>query len=444
MPRERITAIISQKKIVLPLLAVALLALAVTSAIYGQSSVCRLSLLPGDHVVADAWTGDCQSEVAGRGYARYYTFFVSEPSVVTITLDSQDANPFLYLRSGDATSGEILAENDDYPDGNTEQSHIVAGLDVGSYTIEATTYEADGTGEFKLTVTGIPDIEELDIPTPTPTPHISISTANSHVCVLSNSGRVKCQPVETEGRIAPPEGQVFVAIASGDVHTCGLTGDGYIICWGELVKFDIPIRPIQPVTSTLNQRGEQVKLNVTLWTTQPVTSTLNQHSILNVDESGAVFGPWVLSLGCTRNGKTGAFLRRTTGDVFGGVTENKQLHILTEIGDIREKQAWYLITPDEHYAAYLSHGDGNSFVQRLLEAESLRITLHYDAGLSVVSFNTGGLDQKIDRAEDVCTARQAETQSGDNESGVEQLQGDSPALRGCFQRSFRRALTAGA
>lgn len=429
MPGERVTAIVTQKKIVLPLLAVVLLALAVASIIYGQSSACLRPSLLGDTVVVDAWTDDCQSEVTGRGYARYYTFFMNEPSVVTITLESQDANPFLYLRLGDSTSGEIVAENDNYPDGNTEQSQIVEDLGVGTYTIEATTNEADKTGEFKLTAIGIPDAEELDIPTPTPTPHISISSANSHVCVLSDSGNVKCQPVETEGRTAPPEGHVFVAIDSGDVHTCGLTGGGYIICWGELVKLDIPIRPIEPVTSTLNQRGEQVKLDMTLWTTQPITSTLNQHSILNVDESGAVFGPWVLSLGCTRNGNTGAFLRRTTGDVFGGVTEGKQLRLLTEIGDIREMQVWYLIAPDEHYAAYLSHGDGNRFVRRLLEAESLRITLHYDAGLSVVSFNIAGLDQKIDRAEDVCTARQAETQSGGSELGVEQLQGDLPALR---------------
>ena len=405
MPGERAAAPLTQKRIVLPFLAVVLLALAVTSVLYGHSGVCRLPLPPGDNVVVDAWTGGCQSEVTGRGYARYYSFYMSEPSRVTITLESQAADSYLYLRSGDATSGEILAENDDYPDGNTEQSKIAADLDVGVYTIESTTYEPDKTGEFKLTVTGIPD-EGDDLPTPTPTPRISISIANDQVCVLRESGRVECQPVETEGRTAPPVGGVFIVIASGDGYTCGLTGDGYVICW-----------------------GEQVRPDETFWTTQPVTSTLNQHSVLNVDESGAVFGPWVLSLGCTRNGNTGAFLRRTTADVFSGATERKQLSLLTEIEGIREMQVWYLIPPDEHYSAYLSHWDGNSFVQQLLGAESFRITLRYEAGLSVVAFNIAGLDRKIDKAEDVCAARRTGRQSGGNGSGVEQLQSDLPALR---------------
>lgn len=405
MVGEMATGILTQKKVVLPLLAVALLALAVTSVIYGHSNTCGfISLLPGGNVVNDTWSDGCQSEVPERGYARYYPFRMSEPATVAITLESHDADPFLYLRSGDGKSGEILAENDDYTDGNTQQSHIVADLDVGTYTVEVTTYETDKTGAFKLTVRGIPDTGEFDIPTPTPAPRVSISISNGQVCALNESGRVKCQEVETEGRTAPQEGQIYVAIASDDLYTCGLTGEGWMICWG-----------------TESKR--------TLWTTQPVTSTVHQHSILNVDESGAIFGPWVLSLGCTRSGNAGAFLRRTKADVFDDATERKQLSLLTEIGGVREMEVWYLIPPDKHYSAYLSHWDGGGFVKRLLEAESLRVTIRYESGQSVVNFNVGGLDQKIGTAEDACTARRTDTQSKGAGLELEQLQSGLPALR---------------
>ena len=168
---------------------------------------------------------------------------------------------------------------------------------------------------------------------------------------------------------------------------------------------------------------------MTFWTTQPVTSTIHQHSILNVDESGAIFGPWLLSLGCTRGGDTGAFLRRTKADVFDDATERKQLSLLTEIGGVREMEVWYLMPPNRHYSAYLSHSDGYGFVKRLLEAESLRVTIRYEVGQSVVNFNVAGLDQKIDKAEDACTARRTDTQSKGTGLELEQLQSDLPALR---------------
>ena len=239
-------------------------------------------------------------------------------------------------------------------------------------------------------------------PPPTPTPRVSISISNGQVCALNESGRVKCQEVETEGRTAPQEGQIYVAITSDDTYTCGLTGDGYIICWA-------------------------TESTTTLWTTQPVTSTVEQHSILNVDESGAIVGPWVLTLGCTRGGNTGAFLIRTKGDVPSEATVIKRISLLTEIDGDREMEVWFLIPPARYDSAYLSHGDGEWFVKRLLEAESLRVTIPYAAGQSVVNFNVAGLDQKIDIAEDACTARR--TNHVGTGLDVEQLQGDWPAFR---------------
>ena len=148
-----------QKKATIILLAVAaLMAVALAAVVYGQSDSCR-STVNADGVINGQWTSsDCESAVKRRGYADYYTFTMAEASEVTILLESSDVDPYLYLRAGDATSGDTLYKS---------TSEIQESLDAGSYTIEATTYFADETGSYTLTITGIPPAPE---PAPTPTP----------------------------------------------------------------------------------------------------------------------------------------------------------------------------------------------------------------------------------------------------------------------------------
>ena len=102
-----------------------------------------------------SWAAGCESSVSGRGYTRYYTFTLNSEQTVTITLESTDADPYLYLRAGDAQSGMALHENDDYS-GSLEKSQIREMLAAGSYTIEATTYDSGKTGSFTLSVAGSP------------------------------------------------------------------------------------------------------------------------------------------------------------------------------------------------------------------------------------------------------------------------------------------------
>ena len=111
-----------------------------------------LGTLSGTISQAGAWADDCQSEVSGRGYARYYTFALAQDTEVTINLTSS-VDTYLYLREDDATSGTALHDNDDIENGNLN-SRIVANLETGTYTIEATTYAADTTGNFTLNVSG--------------------------------------------------------------------------------------------------------------------------------------------------------------------------------------------------------------------------------------------------------------------------------------------------
>ena len=100
--------------------------------------------------VSGSWSDDCGSSVAGRGYARYYSFTLGQDTEVTIDLTSS-VDTYLYLREGSATSGTASHSNDDIESGNTD-SRIVADLDAGSYTIEAATYNEDTAGSFTLSV----------------------------------------------------------------------------------------------------------------------------------------------------------------------------------------------------------------------------------------------------------------------------------------------------
>ena len=120
--------------------------------------------IPSDGTVSGQWASGCTSEVTGRGYARYYTFTLAQESEVTITLESQDADTYLYLRQGEARSGGFLYQNDD--DGGTTRSRIQETLAAGTYTIEATTYDEGQTGSFTLAVSGL----VATAPPPGPTP----------------------------------------------------------------------------------------------------------------------------------------------------------------------------------------------------------------------------------------------------------------------------------
>ena len=120
------------------------------------------SEITGDGSVSGTWAAGCVSEAASpdpndasgaRGYARYYSFNLGQESQVTIALESS-VDPYLYLRSGNARSGSALHENDDVESGNLN-SRISETLEAGSYTIEATTYEANTAGSFTLRVSGL-------------------------------------------------------------------------------------------------------------------------------------------------------------------------------------------------------------------------------------------------------------------------------------------------
>ena len=137
---------------------------------FAQSGCTQPISADGDY--SGSWTSDCLSEnipteptnpPSGTRYARYYAFTLSEDADITIDLTSA-TDTYMYLMEGAATNGNVLHENDDVASGNTN-SRISETLSTGDYTIEATTFELTTTGDFTLTVSGLPDA-----PTPTATP----------------------------------------------------------------------------------------------------------------------------------------------------------------------------------------------------------------------------------------------------------------------------------
>ena len=74
----------------------------------------------------------------------------------------------MYLMEGTGANGNVLHENDDVVSGNTN-SRISEALSAGDYTIEATTYGLETTGDFTLTVSGLQDAA-----TPTATPTLAL------------------------------------------------------------------------------------------------------------------------------------------------------------------------------------------------------------------------------------------------------------------------------
>ena len=113
----------------------------------------------GDGTVEGSWDDTCLSDKAalsgtGDRLARFYTFSFDEAADVTITLES-DEDTYLYVLQGHGKDGETLHSNDDIVYGVNTNSRLSENLQAGDYTIEATTYYAQISGDFTLKIEGL-------------------------------------------------------------------------------------------------------------------------------------------------------------------------------------------------------------------------------------------------------------------------------------------------
>ena len=118
--------------------------------------------------ITGTWSSDCASGRRPESYARFYTFTLTEPSVVVMDLESEGIGAYLYLLRGAGRAGDVL---EDYGSrgGSAELGHT---LDAGTYTVEVTTYDRTQTGDFTLTVlmAALPPPPPPDLPAPPPEP----------------------------------------------------------------------------------------------------------------------------------------------------------------------------------------------------------------------------------------------------------------------------------
>ena len=99
------------------------------------------------------WADRCESTNRLNKYAKHFGFTLASASTVTIELVSS-TDPYLFLMSGQGTSGTELAKNDDSGDAELglQNSRITYAASAGTYTAEATTFGSGATGDFTITV----------------------------------------------------------------------------------------------------------------------------------------------------------------------------------------------------------------------------------------------------------------------------------------------------
>lgn len=190
------------------------------------------------------WDDSCLSVVrpqdsdgGGRAgsdyYARFFTFVLRDAADVTIDLTS-DKDTYMYLLEGAGNDGAIVASNDDIS-GSDRNSRIEDHqLSAGTYTIEATTYDAEESGDFTLGV----DIDEAVEPPPPVTEYLAFSNGENHVCAIDIDGSIMCWGNDDYGQVSerPMTGSFskYAQIGSGANHTCALRDDRALICWGSI------------------------------------------------------------------------------------------------------------------------------------------------------------------------------------------------------------------
>ncbi len=205
--------------------------------------------LPANGKASGTWSSNCDSVDLGGRYARFYTFELKQTTDVTIDLTSQHTDTFLLLRRGNNTkSGAPIYQDDD--GGNGSNSRISETLNIGWYTIEATTFSSSTSGTFQLNVSGLPAPPEISIASdgdvtegtdatftltasPKPTANLDVTievtqsgdfiTTGSHTVTITTSGTATLTVPTTDDSIDEVDGSVTATISTGTSYNVSST-----------------------------------------------------------------------------------------------------------------------------------------------------------------------------------------------------------------------------
>ena len=269
-----------------------------------------------DRTLSDQWSTACESEARSGSYAKFYILTLAEQSEVTITLESSDADPYLYLRSRIATSGPYLKDNDDH-EGDTSISQIQETLEAGTYTIEATTYGEGETGGFTLGISGSGGITA------------TIDSCLEAVTVNATVGGVwasDCESDERSGSYArfytfplDQKGEVTITLRALDVDTylylrAGNSTSGPILYSNDDYLFDRSASLVREVLdvdtytieATTYEAGETGRFVITI-SGPGGDETDSKGCVGPIATGGSVSGQW--ASGCDSEARTGSYAR---------------------------------------------------------------------------------------------------------------------------------------
>ena len=160
-------------------------------------------------VYEDKWTThDCKSSNRKYRYARYYGFTLAADAEVTITLTSA-VDTYLYLLNGIGKDGAVRRDNDDIEKYVNLNSEIKATLPADSYTIEATTYASDTTGDYTLKLS----VSYAQVP-PTVTPTHTHTPTHTATVVTAAATPIHT-PFATATVVATPTGTPTTPVVIG-------------------------------------------------------------------------------------------------------------------------------------------------------------------------------------------------------------------------------------
>lgn len=113
-----------------------------------SSNNCINSINVGS-IDSNSWVNTCNSVHRSGRYALYYTFSISRSTNIQIDLESS-TDAYLFLLNGNGMNGSEIEHDDD--GGSGRNSRIRRTLSAGTYTVEATTYNSESTGNFSLSI----------------------------------------------------------------------------------------------------------------------------------------------------------------------------------------------------------------------------------------------------------------------------------------------------